>query len=74
MLTARPDSKGVENPVEKLGQGRNEMALDKGKAGGEACGESEAEAAEEVWTGGARGGGHGLEVGPCGLLHEAIAD
>ncbi|RDX67493.1 HVA22-like protein j, partial [Mucuna pruriens] len=38
-------------------------------------GESVVEAAEEVRAGWAAGGsGHGLEVGPCGLLHKAVAD
>jgi hypothetical protein len=42
---------------------------------GEAGGEAEAEAAEKVgWAGGARGGGHGLEVGPGGLFDQAVAD
>lgn len=42
---------------------------------GEAGGEPEAETAEEVgWAGGARGGGHGLEVGPGGLFDQAVAD
>lgn len=41
----------------------------------EAGGESVAEAAEEVWAGwAARGSGHGLEVGPSGLLDEAVAN
>ncbi|KAM1093541.1 hypothetical protein ACFX2B_008535 [Malus domestica] len=41
---------------------------------GEAGGELEAEAAEEVWARWAGGGGHGLEVGPGGLLNEAVAN
>lgn len=50
------------------------MAFEEGEAGGEAAEESEAETGEEVLAGGARGGGHRLEVGPGCLLHEAVAD
>lgn len=41
---------------------------------GEAGGAFEPDATEQVWAGWAGGGGHGLEVGPGGLLDEAVAD
>lgn len=55
-----------------LGETGDEGVGEEGEA--RARRELEAEAAEEIWTWWAGGGGHGLEVGPGGLLHEAVAD
>lgn len=62
--------------IDGAGEGGDDVAVDEGEAGSDDVlgGESEPEAAEEPWAGGARGGGHGLEVGPGGLLHQAVAD
>lgn len=58
----------MEHSTEKPGNGGEEVVVEEAEAGG-------GEAAEEVGSGGAAlGGGHGLKVGPGGLLNEAVAD
>lgn len=58
---------GAEYLVEEMGEGGNDVSFEERE-------EREPEAVEEVWAGGARRGRHGLEVGPSGLLDEAVAD
>lgn len=58
---------GAEYLVEEMGEGGNDVSSEERE-------EREPEAVEEVWAGGARRGRHGLEVGPSGLLDEAVAD
>lgn len=76
-----PPSAPPSNPKRENPKKTNEGASDSGKnmmpeetqeAG---AGEGDPDAAEEVvGGGGVGGGGHGLEVGPGGLLDEAVAD
>lgn len=62
------DPESVEHSTEKPGNDGEEVVVEEAEAGG-------GEAAEEVGSGGAAlGGGHGLKVGPGGLLNEAVAD
>ena len=58
---------GAEYLVEEMGEGGNDVSFEERE-------ERQPEAVKEVWAGGARRGRHGLEVGPSGLLDEAVAD
>lgn len=53
--------------MEEIGEAGNDVSFEERE-------EREPEAVEEVWARGARRGRHGLEVGPSGLLDEAVAD
>lgn len=64
------ESDAAECAAEGLGEEGDDAVGEEREAGGEL----EAEAAEEVWARWAGGGGHGLEVGPGGLLNEAVAN
>lgn len=55
-----------------MAQGASEEAEERDE--GPAAGDRGPKAAEEVVAGGARGGGHGLQVCPGRLLDEAVAD
>lgn len=61
---------GDPKAIEASGEKGEEAVFEEGDAGGEL----EPEAAEQVWAGRVACGGHGLEVGPGGLLDEAVAD
>ena len=76
LLSGPPDPNRSQNPVEDSGYDPSNRAEEIGDGAlGEIAGESGPEAVEEVVAGrGGRRGGHGLEVGPGGLLDEVVAD
>ncbi|KAK9122862.1 hypothetical protein Sjap_012464 [Stephania japonica] len=57
--------------MEGFGGGRKDFPVEEAEAGGH---RNMQEAAEGEGSGGGRGVGHGLEVGPGGLLHEVVPD
>lgn len=76
-LSDAPNPNCPEQPVNGAGQRRKNAAVDEVEESDDVgvAGESKAESAEEAAAaGGVGGGGHGLEISPGGLFHEAVAD
>ncbi|GFY97943.1 hypothetical protein Acr_12g0004840 [Actinidia rufa] len=75
LLLEAPEPNDSDPPTEGLGYGPGYEAEKRGDGTvEEVAGDFGPETEEEVAAVGFRRGGHGLEIGPGGLLHEVVAD